>query len=183
MDKHPCSRCDFWEGSCTYERMMGCKLPCPSGALCDFNPIQPIRNNLPYSYEEVKPKVRKKNVSLDKEKAMELYKLGWSDKEISNGCNVAAATAQHWRNRMGLPVNDRKKTGLEQRMRALYDAGLTDRKIGEIVGKQRKTIASWRERRGLPSKWAKGHKKTAPRAGTSESGACGQMATTNTPSL
>ena len=163
MGMHPCTKCDYWENECHYEKITFCKLPCRKGKRCDFNPMRPAINNPMQGTSKSKmtksPKKQKKMVWLDTEKAMALYKQGLRDKEIAIACNVCNGTAQQWRKKLGLPPNNRERDALYKKIKALYELGMSDTAISEELEISRNAIAYWRRKNCLPNNWIE-QKKT-----------------------
>jgi len=97
----PC-KCEYWcneSGSCDYEWITGCKLPCEPGKNCDFNPERGPISNKPRS------KTGGKKATWDTKKGMELYKAGATDTEIAEAVGISRATIANWRFRNKLPEN------------------------------------------------------------------------------
>ena len=96
-------------------------------------------------------KKRKSPVTLDENKALEFWKEGKPDKEISEICNVSLVSVRNWRHRNKLPINkadgkrvnryprrkERYLTPLEKDAKAAMEAGLT---YGQYKSKQREEL-------------------------------------------
>ena len=98
---------------------------------------------------------RKVNHRFDTERAMELYKQGYSDVVIAERMGLVRQTILRWRKNEGLPT----KRGVlrsrlersQQEVMELYERGFSDREIGDKVGVMSQMIGHWRRVKGLPS--------------------------------
>lgn len=168
---HPCQKCDFWDGKCEYETVMGCKLPCMPGTTCHFNPIQPVQ---PKDYDKVNQSLffhaKKKGNSLSLKDAMRMWKKGYSDQEIANACNVSVSTVRGWRKKNGLAFNKKLKFQESEALK-MYHMGYSDYKIADACNVSTTCIQLWRKRKQLKAnhKFTR-QKNAAPKARGLESG-------------
>ena len=96
--------------------------------------------------------------SIDTEKAMELYKAGKSDKEISEALACSTGTIRYWRRENGLKsltsVGWPKNPVDWDAALRLYEKGLSDVKISKELGCSPQTVQRWRRRNNLPTKYS-----------------------------
>lgn len=97
--------------------------------------------------------------SIDTEKAMELYKAGKSDKEISEALACSTGTIRYWRRENGLKSltsSGAPKVPVDwtAAMR-MYEQGQSDRQISKQLGCSSQTVHRWRWRNNLPTKHLK----------------------------
>lgn len=95
--------------------------------------------------------------SIDTEKAMELYKAGKTDKEISEALLCSTGTIRYWRRENGLKSftssgKPKVSADWDAAMR-LYEKGLSDVKISKELGCSPQTVHRWRRRNNLPTKY------------------------------
>ena len=89
---------------------------------------------------------------LDELRAMELYREGLCDLDISEALGVSKQTVCKWRKMMRLPPNlqpKRRTTLRDEDAMALYEEGLCDHDIAERLDVAKNTVADWRKRKGL----------------------------------
>ena len=92
----------------------------------------------------------------DRERALQLYRQGKSDKEIAQEVRVHHTTVYLWRRSSGLPFNGARKPPTridEKETMRLYMAGLMDYEIAEKIKSSAPTVCRWRKRNGLPSNY------------------------------
>lgn len=98
----------------------------------------------------------KRYSSFDTKKALELYKQGKNDGEISEAVGVSRQTIGSWRHELGLPPHAAGPGVVYKydwdKALTLYDKGCTDEQIAKALGCSFKTVNKWRRREGLPSK-------------------------------
>ena len=92
-------------------------------------------------------------------KRMELYRKGWSDREIGDAVGIGPEGVLKWRKKHGLKANwahgfpneilkARREEDHKNRM-SLYLSGATDREIGMALGIRESTVQKWRSRNRL----------------------------------
>ena len=89
---------------------------------------------------------------MDEQRAMELYREGLCDLDISETLGVSKVTVCKWRNMMRLTPNPqpkRRTTLRDEDAMALYKEGLCDLDIAERLDVGKNTVADWRKRKGL----------------------------------
>lgn len=81
------------------------------GVLADLNATckEEIEDVLKEAGVAVPPRVISKHRRFDTEVAMRYYKMGLTDKEIADAMGFKYDTVNHWRNRVGLPPQQRSK--------------------------------------------------------------------------
>lgn len=111
---------------------------------------------------EKKPKVigGKEYKRIDREKAMELYKAGHTDREIADVLGVTDKSVGAWRRGLGLEINSRRVNNDANRME-LYLKGMNDSEIASALGQSNSAIQGWRKKRNLPANATQGgdHRK------------------------
>ena len=112
-----------------------------------------IRHGLDLNPDQRGPKSK-----WDHERAMELYRAGFLDKDIAREVGAKPGAVSAWRARMNLPSNRAvaKVSGLKapvdlDRIRDLCGQGLPDLLIAEELGISRNYVAKIRKRLGLPA--------------------------------
>lgn len=105
------------------------------------------------------PRQYERYTTFDTVKAMELYKEGLYDTEISKIVGCSAQTIHNWRQDKGLPPNGsahgpKYRLDWEHAMK-LYEQGYSDRRIAQELGCNYKSVNKWRRKNNLPSKHRK----------------------------
>ena len=95
--------------------------------------------------------------SFDTQKALELYKQGKNDGEISVAVGVSRQTIGTWRHELGLPPHAAGPGVVYKydwdKALTLYDKGCTDEQIAKALGCKPDTVYKWRRRESLPTKY------------------------------
>ncbi len=96
-DKCNVSSCEYlFSGNCEYERITCRQRPCSPGYRCDFhNAAIPVQVKSTKSYKK----------AIQYEQRKELYKSGYTDKEIAEIQGVTPNCIAVWRRRAGLERN------------------------------------------------------------------------------
>ena len=93
-------------------------------------------------------------------KRMELWKKGYTDKEIGKELNISKTSITNWRRSRNLECNHKRtnKKEFPERMK-LYNKGLNDKDIERKLGIRSSIIAKWRRDNNLVSNVTKREKQ------------------------
>lgn len=98
----------------------------------------------------------------ENERRLNLYKKGYTDRQIANELHYSACTIFQWRQKRGLKANNppiKRLTNDDQKFRMdLYNKGFGDLKIASICGVTKSAITQWRWKNNLISNKKKGNK-------------------------
>ena len=108
-----------------------------------------------------KRKRPKRRGSVDRERAMQLWKKGLCDGAIAKELCVCRSGVQRWRSGAGLPPNLLPRpAGKVERVRSrileLYKQGLDDVEIGKLTELHPNSVGRWRKENGLPPNGTRG---------------------------
>ncbi|MCD6468538.1 MAG: hypothetical protein J7L32_04415, partial [Thermoplasmata archaeon] len=97
---------------------------------------------------------------------LELYRKGYSDREIADEVGVTPVVILSWRKKNNLKPNIQQGQPLsdaeEKRRLELYKKGLNDKQIASVIGISEEGIWQWRKKRGLVANIPQDNKKVSP---------------------
>lgn len=98
---------------------------------------------------------RGRRPQLPKERMLEMWKEGKTDKEIAEAVGISRNSVCAWRHAAGLPLHKAPRCAEDlwddALVRKLYAEGRTDREIADAVGTSDSAVFRWRQKYGLPT--------------------------------
>ncbi len=82
---------------------------------------------------------------------LDLYRQGYSDREIAERLGWSTECIAGWRRRNNLKPNPREKVSDHDKRMELYNKGLTDADVGKKCWATQQAIFMWRKRNNLPA--------------------------------